>query len=126
MNKDVSDRTPKFENRRSERTTPLVSEEEAVVIYSGNRGAALAKLMDLSDTGVLVYLLDGDIEPSTEPNLSLFHKGKIFKIRSKLIRREHRLVGFEFVYTSTTQNQIRTKLLHMERDWVRLDGNSPS
>ena len=105
---------------------PLVSEEEAVLIHSGNRGAALAKLVDLSDTGVLVYLLDGDIEPAAEPNLSLFHKGKIFQIRSKLVRREHRLVGFQFVFTSTAQNQIRTKLIHMERDWIRLSGNTPS
>jgi hypothetical protein len=125
-NDDLLGRTFRSKNRCSERTMPLVSEDEAVVVHSGSGGAALAKLMDLSDTGLLVYLLEGDVEPSAETKLSLFHKGKIFKIRSKLVRRYHRLAGFQFVCTSTIEDQIRTKLLHMKRDQVRSDGNSPS
>jgi hypothetical protein len=51
------------DKRRSERVIPVVSEEEVVLIDSGDGHRTLAKMLDISDGGTLVYLLvDSDID----------------------------------------------------------------
>lgn len=108
------------EKRRSERVIPFVSDEEVVVIHQAGRDNVLAKMMDLSDVGTLVYLLaDDDIAGSA--TLSIFHMGKVFAVPANAVRKMGRLVAFDFTDPSSdVQREIQTKLIRMEVEWIRL------
>jgi hypothetical protein len=58
------------EKRTSDRVVPMVSDEEMIVIEMGEQ-RHLAKMMDLSDNGTLVYLL-ADVEEAIFPGTSAF------------------------------------------------------
>ena len=75
------------EKRGSDRIVPMVSDEEMVVIEVGET-RSLAKMMDLSDSGTLVYLLaETDSVPAdTLCRLSLYHKGKVFTTSATVAR----------------------------------------
>ena len=106
--------------RRSDRVIPFVSEEEVVVIRSEGKSGVLAKMMDLSEVGTLAYLIeDSDVAASVE--LSIYHKGKVFRSPSSVIRKNGHLVAFEFVNpTAEALHEIQSKLIHMEVEWMRL------
>jgi hypothetical protein len=106
--------------RRSERAIPCVSDEEMVVIQQEGKATVLAKLMDLSEVGALLYVLrDGD--PDGTVSLSIYHQGKVFDIPSTVIRKNGRLIAFEFENPSTEAlREVQSKLIRMEVDWMRL------
>ena len=108
------------DKRRSERVIPFVSDEEVIVIHQEGRKNVLAKMMDLSEVGTLVYLLeDADLASSAE--LSLYDQGKIFKVTASTTRRNGRLIAFEFVNPPTeVVREIQSKLIRMEVEWMRL------
>ena len=108
------------DKRRSDRVVPFVSDEEVIVIHQEGRKNLLAKMMDLSEVGLLAYLIeDSDVAPSVE--LSIYHKGKVFRSPSSVIRKNGHLVAFEFVNSSAeTLHEIQSKLIHMEVEWMRL------
>jgi hypothetical protein len=108
------------DKRRSERVIPFVSDEEVVVVHQDGRQNTLAKMMDLSEVGTLVYLLD-DTDVSGSVELSVYHRGKISQIPANAIRRNGRLVAFEFANPSVDSlREIQSKLIHMEVEWMRL------
>ncbi|MBI4474081.1 MAG: PilZ domain-containing protein [Acidobacteria bacterium] len=111
------------EKRRSERVIPFLSDEEVVLVHSGGREPLLAKMLDLSDVGTLVYMLTDDELPalgSTCP-LSLYHEGKVFQVPAQIVRKSGRLAGFEFGSASSEVMQhIQEKLIRMEVEWIRL------
>jgi hypothetical protein len=115
-------------HRRSERTIPFVSGEEMVLITSGSDSSIIGKMMDLSEDGTLVYLSEesemlNDLKPQC--TLTLYHRGRIFQIESKVARASSRLIGFEFVNpSSTVMNRIRAKINEMP-DWLRVKGQKP-
>jgi len=113
------------EKRGSDRVVPMVSDEEMVVIEMGEH-RFLAKMIDLSDSGTLVYLL-ADAEPpipfDTLCQLSLYHSGKIFTAPATVARTSGRLVAFRFrgIDYGTSAN-LQAKLIRMEVEWTRLQG----
>jgi hypothetical protein len=113
------------EKRTSDRVVPMVADEEMVVIEMGEN-RRLAKMMDLSDSGTLVYLL-ADLEeaifPGTLCNLSLYLSGRIFTVSATVIRTNGRLVAFRFQGIDyVTSTKLQAKLIRMEVEWTRLKG----
>jgi hypothetical protein len=110
------------DKRASERVIPMVTDEEMVVIDSGGQHL-LAKMMDLSDTGTLVYMLlesASDPEVGTECSLSLYHHGKVFDIPSVVARQSGRLIAFRFNERAGSSTDLQAKLIRMEVEWKRL------
>ena len=108
------------DKRRSDRVIPFVSDEEVIVIHQEGRKNVLAKMMDLSEVGTLAYLLD-DSDMSGSVELSVYHKGKVFRVPAGVIRKNGRLVAFEFTNPSIeSTRELQSKLIQMEVDWMRL------
>jgi hypothetical protein len=99
-----------------------VSDEEVVVIQQDGQANVLAKMLDLSDTGTLTYLLEeGDASGSAV--LSIFHQGKVFEVPATVARKNGRLIAFNFVSPSPeATHEIQSKLIRMEVEWMRLSG----
>lgn len=111
------------DKRRSERVIPFVSDEEVVMVSAGPGSPLMAKLLDLSDVGTLVYMLVDDELPAVGEscNLSLFHRGKVFDLAARIARKAGRLTAFDFTNVSPEAAQdIQAKLIRMEVDWLRL------
>ena len=111
------------EHRRSERAIPFVSGEETVLISIKNSCPMIAKILDLSEDGTLVYL-SGDAESfadeQTQCALTFYSAGQVFDVEAKIARKSHRLVGFEFVTPPPdVAKRIRTKISEMP-DWVKV------
>ena len=100
----------------------MVTDEEMVVVESGDR-QILAKMMDLSETGTLVYLLlDTDSDPEIDGKcvLSLYHEGNVFNMGAVVARKSGRLVGFRFMPVAGESTYLQAKLIPMEVEWTRL------
>lgn len=108
------------DKRRSDRTIPFVSEEEVAVVHQDGRSNVLAKIMDLSEVGTLIYLLD-EGELAGPVALSIYHQGKVFEISARVIRKNGRLVALDFVNPSPdATREIQSKLIRMEVEWMRI------
>ena|SRR5579884_2865506 len=108
------------EKRRSERAIPFVSDEEVVVVHQAGGPNVLAKLLDLSEHGTLLYLLE-DANPSGSVALSIYHQGNVFQVRASAIRVNNRLAAFEFTNLSAAElREIQAKLIRMEVEWMRI------
>ena len=111
------------EKRGSDRVVPMVSDEEMVVVEWAQK-RWLAKMMDLSDSGTLVYLLSDNedaVPADTLCELSLYHSGKVFTVSATVARANGRLLAFRFraVDYGTSAN-LQAKLIRMEVEWTRL------
>jgi hypothetical protein len=110
--------------RRSGRVVPFVSEDELVVIHQKGKPNLPAKMIDLSEGGTLVYLLEA-AEPAPLVTLSMYHKGKAFEIPATVRRNADRLVAFEFSGADPDAlGEVQSKLIHMEVEWMRLSRRS--
>ena len=114
--------------RKSERVIPFVSDEEVVVIRAEGAAPMLAKMMDLSDTGTLVYVLaEGDQTGAvgSSNNLAVYHQGKVFEIPATIARKDGRMVAFQFANPSPeVLRDVQGKLIRMEIEWMRLSRNT--
>lgn len=114
--------------RRSERVVPFVSDEEVVVIRAEGSAPVLAKMMDLSETGTLVYVItEGDQAGAvgSASNLAVFHQGKVFEIPATLARKDGRMLAFQFANPSAeVLRDVQGKLIRMEIEWMRLSGRT--
>jgi hypothetical protein len=114
--------------RRSERVIPFVSDEEVVVIRGEGKPPVLAKMMDLSETGTLVYLLaEADVIgcADTLTNLAVYHQGKVFEIPSTVARKDGRMIAFHFNNPpEDVLRDVQGKLIRMEIEWMRLSRRS--
>ena len=112
------------DKRRSERVIPFVSDEEVVVIRSDGSVPALAKMMDLSETGTLVYLLpDGEVAGGigSAYSLAVYHQGKVFEIPAIVARKDAHMIAFNFANPSAeVMRDVQGKLIRMEIEWMRL------
>lgn len=99
----------------------MVSDEEMVVIEMGEV-RKLAKLMDLSESGTLVYLLDeSNLAADAECMLLLYNQGDVFSVTAKMLRQKGRLAAFRFTPVgSTPSTSLQSKLIRMEVEWNRL------
>lgn len=108
------------QSRRSERTMPFLSGEE-VVLIGGCHRSMIAKMLDLSEDGTLVYLSD---EPDLDKldsacTLTFYHRGEVFEVQAKVARKSRGLIGFEFVNPpAAVVRRIRAKIGRMA-DWKR-------
>ena len=108
------------DKRRSDRVIPFVSDEEVIVVQQEGRKNVLAKMMDLSEVGTLAYLLD-DADVAGSIDLSIFHQGRVFQVPATVIRKNGRLVAFEFADPpEESLREIQSKLIRMEVEWMRL------
>ena len=93
-----------------------------VLIGIGSQSPLIAKLLDLSEDGTLVYLSEkSEIlhTVDTECTLTFYHDGAVFRVESKIARISRRLIGFEFVNPpSTVVKRVRAKIVQMA-DWVK-------
>jgi len=111
---------PGEEKRRSERVIPFVSDEEVVVLHQQGKDNILAKMMDLSEVGTLVYLLSDD-DPGASVTLSIFHQGKVVAVPATVIRKNGRLIALDFTNPSLeASRELQSKLIRMEVEWMRL------
>ena len=112
------------DKRRSERVVPFVSDEEVVVIRTQSEESVLAKIMDLSETGTLLYLLaEGDLPDTGDSpcTLSPVSQGKVFDTPAAVARKSGRLIAFNFVAPlPEAMHEIQAKLIRMEIEWMRL------
>ena len=109
--------------RRSERVIPFVSDEEVVVIRRTGASPVLAKMLDLSEVGTLVYLIAEELPdaPGAASEIAVFHQKKVFDIPVTIVRRNGRLIAFEFANPSPEAlRDVQGKLISMEIDWMRL------
>jgi hypothetical protein len=108
------------DKRRSERVIPFVSDEEVIVIHREGKKNILGKMMDLSEVGTLIYVLE-DAEISGSAELSIYHQGKVLRVPAEAVRKNGRLVAFEFVNPSPESvSEIQSKLIRMKVEWMRL------
>ncbi len=94
------------------------------MIRAEGRAPVLAKMMDLSETGTLVYMIaEGDQAGAagSAANLAVFHQGKVFEIPSVLARKDGRMLAFHFANPSSeVLRDVQGKLIRMEIEWMRL------
>jgi hypothetical protein len=112
--------------RTSERLIPRGSDEDVVVIEHEGR-QSLAKMLDLSDGGTLVYFLSGVEDTPAKGavcELTLYHEGKVFVIGAKATRKHGRLLAFQFGPISPESlPHLQAKLIRLEVDRKRLKVN---
>jgi hypothetical protein len=112
------------EQRRSDRAIPFISDEETVLIVLDVRRPLISKMLDLSEGGTLVYLVEGpDAGFGENPvcRLMLYHQGEVFAVDSKVARLSGKLIGFEFIDPPlAVVNRIQAKLIQMEVAWMRV------
>jgi hypothetical protein len=105
------------ERRRHRRVFSLVPEEDVVLFSSDGRSHFVAKLLDLSRGGVLIYSADPTVfaEPGARYKLYFQSRGSMFHLEALLVRRELQFFAFQFVnVTPLDLAEIRSKLARME------------
>ena len=114
--------TSMAEKRSSTRIVPIGSNEDIVILHiDGDQH--LAKILDLSDTGVSVYVVEPDAPLKTDDTfrMALYHKEKIEDIDVKVCRKTGHLVGLEFLNLSrAAAEHVRAKIIRLEVEWMRM------
>lgn len=110
------------EKRSSARIVPIGSNEDVVVLHLDD-DQHLAKILDLSDGGVSVYMVEPGAPFSQDDTcrMSLYHQGKIQDIDVKVSRKNGQVIGLEFVNLSpAAQEHVRAKIIRLEVEWMRM------
>lgn len=111
------------ERRRHRRVFSLVAEED-IVLFSNNGGSHfVAKLLDLSRGGALIYSADPAVPAELGYRYKLyFHsRGAMFYLEGTLVRRDLQFFAFQFHNASPLDlAEIRSKLARMEIMAARL------
>jgi len=108
---------PGEERRRHRRVFSLVSEEDIVLFNTNGQSHFVAKLLDLSRGGALIYTTDPsvDVESGGKHKLYFQSRGAMFHLEGTLIRRELQFFAFRFMnITPLDLAEIRSKLARME------------
>ena len=97
-------------------------ESDEMVILHGREHGHLARILDLSDAGTCIYLMDpeapvGDVGGVTL--LSLVHEGQAFEVVARVVRKSGRLLGIEFLDPpGEVKSCLQAKLIRMEGAWM--------
>jgi hypothetical protein len=105
------------EKRRHRRVFSLVPEEDIVLFSSNGQGHFVAKLLDLSRGGALIYTADPSVGADSSGQYKLYFqsRGAMFHLEGTLIRKELQFFAFQFVnVTPVDLAEIRSKLARME------------
>jgi hypothetical protein len=108
---------PGDERRRHRRVFSLVSEEDIVLFNTNGQSHFVAKLLDLSRGGALIYTADPSVaaDPGCRYKLYFQSHGAMFHLEGTLIRKELQFFAFQFVdVTALDLAEIRSKLARME------------
>ena len=105
------------EQRRSERMVPLGSHEDIVVLHVGGQ-QHVAKILDLSDGGTFVHVVEpcrAPVEPDRTLEMSLYHNHAIEIVEVKVCRMIWPAVGLEFQGLSDQADaHVQAKVLRLE------------
>ena len=115
MNLDLAN--PIEDRRRYRRVWSLVPEEDVVLFSPNGQKHFVARLLDLSRGGALIYSADPSVsaELRRRYKLSFQSQGAMFHLEGILVRRELQFFAFEFVdLTPLDIMEIRGKLARME------------
>jgi hypothetical protein len=108
---------PAEERRRHRRVFSLVAEEDIVLFNTNGQSHFVAKLLDLSRGGALIYTADPSVAPESGCRYKLYFqsRGAMFHLEGTLIRNELQFFAFQFVNTTPLDlAEIRSKLARME------------
>ena len=109
------------EKRRSARIFPIGGNEDVVILNIGDT-QRLAKILDISDGGVCVELVEpgATIELDDSFRMSLYHNQQITDIEVKVCRKTGAEIGLEFKGLSDqAEEQVRAKAIRLAVEWVR-------
>jgi hypothetical protein len=105
------------ERRRHRRVSSLIPEEDVVLFTTDGHTNFVARLLDLSRGGTLIYSADPtlSLELGSRCKLYFQSRGTMFHLEGVLVRRELRFLAFQFVnVTPLDLAEIRGKLARME------------
>jgi hypothetical protein len=105
------------ERRRHRRVSSLIPEEDVVLFTVNGRSHFVAKLLDLSRGGALIYSADPSLtlEPGSQYKLYFQSRGTMFHLEAVLVRRDLQFLAFQFInVTPLDLAEIRGKLARME------------
>ena len=105
------------ERRQFRRVFSLVAEEDVVLFSINGQSHFVAKLLDLSRGGALIYSADPTVSADVGGQYKLYfqNRGTMFHVESTLIRRELQFFAFQFLnMTPLDVAEVRGKLARME------------
>jgi hypothetical protein len=105
------------ERRQARRVFSLVPEEDVVLFSMNGNNHFVAKLLDLSRGGALIYTADPSISAEVGSHHKLYFqsRGGMFHVESILTRKKMQFCAFQFVnLTPLDTAEIRGKLARME------------
>ena len=105
------------ERRQFRRVFSLVPEEDVVLFSMNGQSHFMAKLLDLSRGGALIYTVDPCVAADVQSRYKLYfqNRGAMFHLEAELVRRDTQLFAFRFVnVTPLDVVEIRRKLARME------------
>src|SRR5947208_16954538 len=105
------------ERRRHRRVFSLVAEEDVVLFSTNGQSHFVAKLLDLSRGGALIYTADPSVGAESEARYKLYFqsRGAMFHVEGTLTRKELQFFAFQFVnVTPLDLAELRSKLARME------------
>ena len=93
-----------------------------MVILHGRDHGYLARILDLSDAGTCIYLMDPEVPVGAVGEitlLSLVHEGQAFEVVVRVVRKSGRLLGIEFLDPpAEVKSCLQAKLVRMEGSWM--------
>ena len=111
------------ERRQFRRVFSLVPEEDVVLFSMDGQSHFVAKLLDLSRGGALIYTADPTVGADAGCHYKLYfqNRGAMFHLEAVLARRDMQFFAFQFVnLTPLDVAEIRGKLARMEIMAARL------
>jgi len=118
---DTSEVEALAEQRRSERMIPSGSHEDVVVLHVDDQ-QHVAKILDLSDSGTFVHVVEpgaAPVEPDRTLGMSLYHNHAIEIVEVKVRRTIWPAVGLEFQGLSDqAEAHVQAKVLRLEAQSV--------
>jgi len=116
-----------IERRQFPRVFSLVAEEDLVLLRMRGRHYFVAKLLDSSRSGSLIYAADPAIYVDLGSQYKLFFqsRGAMFHLEAVLVRKDNQLLALQFLnLTPLDIGEIRAKLARMEIMAVRMCVNN--
>lgn len=106
-----------MDRRRFRRVFSLVAEEDVVLFSMNGHSHFVAKLLDFSRSGALIFAADPAIYVDLGSHYKLYFqsRGAMFHLEAILVRKDKQLFAFHFInLTPLDMREIRGKVARME------------
>jgi len=116
-NELISESINVSERRQFRRVFSLVSQEDVVLFSMNGHNHFVAKLLDLSRGGALIYTADPSVCADAGSHYKLYFqsRGAMFHLEAMLVRKELQFFAFQFMnVTPLDLAEIRGKIARME------------